>query len=99
MRGRCIDIRKLITNLLEATHVHLNLQKEGYFNCHSDTCSVQENFNLIKISITSFIQDSVDKHIPSKTCRSVSSVPWITHEVRRKICKKNETRAKAINKI
>ena len=36
--------------------------KENYFNGHSDTRSVQENFNLI----TSFIQDSADKHIPSK---------------------------------
>ena len=35
--------------------------KEKYFNGHSDTRSVQENFNLI----TSFIQDSADKHIPS----------------------------------
>ena len=32
------------------------------FNGYSDTRSVQENFNLI----TSFIQDSTDKHIPSK---------------------------------
>ena len=55
--------------------------------------SVQKNFNLI----TSFIQDSADKHIPSKTSRSVSSVPWITPEIRRKICKKNEPHAKAKN--
>ena len=48
--------------------------KEKYFNGHSDTCSVQENFDLL----TSFIQDSADKHIPSKTGRSVSSIPWIT---------------------
>ena len=48
--------------------------KEKYFNGYSDSRSVQENFNLI----TSFIRDSADKHIPSKTSRSVSSVPWIT---------------------
>ena len=36
--------------------------KEKYFNSHSDTRSVQENFDLV----TSFIQDSADKHIPSK---------------------------------
>ena len=42
-----------------------------------------------------FLQDSADKHIPSKTSRSVSSVPWITPEIRRKIRKKNETYAKA----
>ena len=52
----------------------LKFEKEKYFNGHSDTRSVQENFNLI----TSFIQDLADKHIPSKTSRSVSSVPWIT---------------------
>ena len=55
------------------------------------TRSVQENFNLI----TSFIQDSADKHIPSKTCRSISSVPWITPAIRRKIRRKNATHAKA----
>ena len=65
--------------------------KKKYFNGHSDTRSVQENFNLI----TSFIQDWADKHIPSKTSRSVSSVPWITPEIRRKIRKKNESHAKA----
>ena len=69
----------------------LKFAKEKCLNGHSDTRSVQENFNLI----TSFIQDSADKHIPSKTSRSVSSVPWITPEIRRKICKKNETNAKA----
>ena len=34
-------------------------------------------------------------HIPSKTSRSVSSVPWITPEIRRKIRRKNITHAKA----
>ena len=66
------------------------MQKKGTFG-RSDTRSVQENFNLI----TSLIQDSVDKHIPSKTSRSVSSVPWKTPEISRKIRKKNETHAKA----
>ena len=36
-----------------------------------------------------FIKGSADKHIPSKTSRSVSSVPWITPEIRRKIRRKN----------
>ena len=63
----------------------LKFAKEKYFNGYSDTRSVQENFNLI----TSFIQDSADKHIPSKTSRSVSS------EIRRKIRRKNITHAKA----
>ena len=63
-----------------------------YFNGYSDSRSVQEKFNLI----TSFNQDSADKHIPSKTSRSVSSVPWITPAIRRKIRRKNATHAKAI---
>ena len=65
--------------------------QEKYFNGHSDTRSVQENFDLL----TSYIQDSADKHIPSKTNRSVSSLPWITPEIRRKIRRKNKTHAKA----
>ena len=69
----------------------LRFVKERYFNGHSDARSVQENFN----SITSFIQDSADKHIPSKTSRSVSSVPWITPVIRSKIRRKSETHAKA----
>ena len=68
----------------------LKFVKERYFNGHSDTRLVQENFNLI----TYFIQDSADKHIPSKVSRSVSSVLWMTPEIRRKIRKRNETRAK-----
>ena len=69
----------------------LEFAKEKYFSSHWDTRSVQENFDLL----TSFIQDSADKHIPSKTSRSVSSVPWITPEIRRKIRRKNKTHAKA----
>ena len=69
----------------------LEFAKEKYFNGHSDTHSVQENFDLL----TSFIQDSADKHIPSETSRSVSSILWITPEIRRKIHRKNKTHAKA----
>ena len=69
----------------------LKFAKERYFNGHSDTRSVQENINLI----TSFFQDSANKHIPSKISRSAFSVPWITPEIRRKIRKRNETHAKA----
>ena len=53
---------------------------------------IQANFNLI----TSFIQEAVDKYIPSKTSRSVASVPWMTSEIRRNIRKRNKTHAKAI---
>ena len=72
---------------------------EKSFSGHSDSRSLQENFDLL----TSFIEDSAekhipsktDKHIPSKTSRSVSSIPWITPEIRRKIRRKNKTHAKA----
>ena len=52
---------------------------------------MQENFDLI----TSFIQDSADKHIPLKTSRSFSSIPWITFEIRRRIRRRNKMYAKA----
>ena len=68
----------------------LEFAKEKYLNGHSDTHSVQENFDLL----TLFIQDSADKHIPSKTSRSVSSIPWITPEIRRKIRVKNQNSCK-----
>ena len=55
--------------------VTLDFAKE--FSGHSDFRSVQENLDLL----TSFIQDWADKHIPSKTSRSVSSIPWITPEI------------------
>ena len=65
--------------------------KEKYPNDYPGTRSVQENFNLT----TSFIQDSVDKHIPSKTIRTVFLVPWIILEMRRKIRGRNKTHAEA----
>ena len=65
--------------------------KDRYFNGYSDNRSVHENFDLI----TSFIQESADKHIPAKTSKSVSSVPWIFPEIRRKIRRRNKTHAKA----
>ena len=69
----------------------LEFAKEIYFSGHSDTRSVQEDLDLL----TFFIQDSVDKHIPSKTSRSVFSIPWITPKIRRKIRRKNKTHATA----
>ena len=67
--------------------MHLNLET----NIISTVMQIQENFN----PITSLIQDSADKHIPSKTCRSVSSVPWITSELRKTSRRRNKTHAKA----
>ena len=57
--------------------------KENYFSGYSDTRSVKGNFNLI----TSFIHDSVDKHMPSETSRSI---PRITTEIRRNIRRINK---------
>ena len=68
---------------------------ERNFNGHSDSRSVQENPNLI----TSFIQDSADKHIPSKTSRSVSSFPWITPAIRRKIRRKRQLMRKQKSQV
>ena len=65
--------------------------KDRYFNGYSDNRSVQANIDLI----TSFIQESAEKHIPSKTSSSTSSVSWITPEIRRKICRRNRKHAKA----
>ena len=69
----------------------LEFAKEKHFNGHSDTRSVQENFDLL----TSFIQDSADRHIPSKTSKSVASIPCITPEIRRTIRRQNKIHAKA----
>ena len=63
-----------------------NFAKDKYFSGRSGSRSVQENFNLI----TSFIQEAVDKYIPSKTSRSVASVPWITSEIRGNIRKRKK---------
>ena len=63
----------------------LNFANEKYFNSHSNSGSVQKNFDLI----------TADKHIPSKISRSASSVPWITPGIRRMIRKRNKTHAKA----
>ena len=46
----------------------LEFAKENFISGHSDTRSVQENFDLL----TSFIQDSADKHISSKTGKDVA---------------------------
>ena len=71
--------------------MHLNLQRKRISTVFQILVRYKRNFNLI----TSFIQDSADKHIPSKTSRTVSSVPWITSEIRRKIRRRNKTHAKA----
>ena len=67
-----------------------DFSNDRYCNGYSDNRSVQENFD----SITSFIKEFADTHIPSTTSRSVSSVPWITPEIRRNIRKRNKTHAK-----
>ena len=61
--------------------MHLNLQRKCISTVMQILARYKRTFNLI----TSFIQDSAVKHIPSKTSRTVSLVPWITSEIRRKI--------------
>ena len=48
--------------------MHLDLQKKGISTDTRILAQFKKIFNLI----TSFIEDSADKHIPSKTSRSVS---------------------------
>ena len=69
----------------------LRFAKETYFNGQSDARSIQKNFILI----TSFIHDSAEKHIPAKSSISVSLIPWINPEIRRKICKRYKIHAMA----
>ena len=57
----------------QRVQIQLNLKKK-YFSGYSDTRSVQENFNLI----ASFIQESADKHVPSKSIRLVSSGAFLS---------------------
>ena len=76
-------------NLWEKTH--LSLQRKNI----SMVTRILVQYRRTLILLTSFIQDSADKHIPSKTSRSVSSIPQITPEIRRKILRKNKTHTKA----
>ena len=76
-------------NLWEKTH--LSLQRKN-------TSMVTRILILYKrtlICLLLLFKTRQDKHIPSKTSRSVSSIPWITPEIRRKIRRKNKTHAKA----
>ena len=81
----CIYIKKVIVNLWGM--MHLNLQRK-IFQWSFWYSLGTRNIDLI----TSFIQDSANKQIPSP---SVSSVPLITPDIRRKIRRKNKTHAKA----
>ena len=78
---------KIYIFLFQSEHSFPSLQR--YKPEHGNV--FQATFNLI----ISFIQDSADKHVPSKTSRSVSSVLCITSKIRRKIRRRNKTHAKA----
>ena len=71
--------------------MHRTLQKINTSMVTQTIARFRKTFDLI----TFFIQESAEKHIPSKTSRSTSSVPWITPEIRRKIRRRNRTHAKA----
>ena len=62
----------------------LKFAKERYFNGYSDTRSVQENFNLI----TSFIQESADKHIQAAQCSLVQNIYFGLQKIGN-LCPKN----------
>ena len=62
---------------------------------HNQELESVDTAKYLDVNISKDLDDSADKHIPSKTSRSVSSVPWITPEIRRKIRRKNKTHAKA----
>ena len=67
----------------------LRLAKLKSFNGHLDSRSVQENFNLIasfKIQLISISSQ--------QSSRSVSLIPWINPEIRRKIRKRNKIHVK-----
>ena len=60
--------------------------KDRYFSGYSDNSYVQDNFDLI----TSFIQESADKHIPEgRYLRSLG----LPHETRRKLRRRNKNHA------
>ena len=83
--GRCFRTKRENFELMRKDAS--DFTKDKYFNGYSDNRSVQEKLLIL---ITSFIQESAEKHIPSKTSRSTSSVPWITPEIRRKIRRRNK---------
>ena len=69
--------------------MHWNLQKKSI----STVIQILARYKKTLTLITFFIQDSADKHIPSKI--TVFSVSWVTLEIRRKIRRRNKTHAKA----
>ena len=64
---------------------------QNYFNSNENNRSLEENWELLK----KFLLENIDKHVPSKTSRSVSSVPWLTGSIRKLIRKRNKIHAKA----
>ena len=86
--GRRTLIRNVTVKLWERLRY---ISKGDYFNGHSDARPVQETFSLI----TAFIHDSADNHIPLKLSKPVSTIPWITPEIRRKNRRRNKKNAKA----
>ena len=87
--GRCFCTKREIWIIQERC---IRLCKRQEFNGYSDNRFFQENFDLM----TSFIQESVTNHIPSKSSRSTSSVPWVTPAIRRKIHRKHRLKRLAI---
>jgi hypothetical protein len=66
--------------------------KEKYFNGQQNTRNNEDNWKMIK----TFMQQAVEKHVPSKICKGKRSLSWITQSIRRMIrkCNKLHKRAK-----
>jgi len=65
--------------------------KEKYFNGQQNTRNIEDNWKMIK----TFMQQAVEKHVPSKICKGKKSLPWITQSIRSMIRKRNKLHKRA----
>jgi hypothetical protein len=60
--------------------------RTSFFDGREANRTVEENWMLIK----RFLQQSIEKNIPSKNSRKVKSLPWVTGRIRSKIKRRNK---------
>jgi hypothetical protein len=65
--------------------------KEKYFNGQQNTRNIEDNWKMIK----TFMQQAVEKHVPSKICKGIKSLQRITQAIRRMIRKRNKLHKRA----
>ena len=70
--------------------------KEKYFNGQQNTRilnieNIEDNWKMIK----TFMQQAVEKHVPSRICKGKKSLPWITQSIRSMIRKRNKVHKRA----